>query len=147
MRRLVLLTATAAVIAGCGASEEDDVRAAMERAGAAFRHGDNATWCRSIVPDTVLPDPVLRRIPVEGGGSDPLRDLDDLRRECTKGRPLDDVSRRERARAPTDVPDEVRILDLEPTQGVERVALVGSGRDATPLVRIGDEWLLVFDTR
>jgi hypothetical protein len=41
----------------------------------------------------------------------------------------------------------VGILDLKPTQGVDGVALVGSGKDPATLVRVGEEWLVVFDSR
>jgi hypothetical protein len=147
MRMVLLLTASVVLAAGCGGSEEDDVRAAIERVSAAFREGDSATWCAGIVPDTLLPDSVLRRTPVEGGQSGSLRELEGFQRACGESRFLDDVSARERSRAPTEVPDEVRILDLKPTQGVDGAALVGSGKDPATLVRINDEWLLVFDSR
>jgi hypothetical protein len=147
MRAVLLLTASVVFAAGCGGSEKDDVRAAVERVTAALRAGDSATWCASIVPDTLLPDPVLRQIPVEGGQSGSLRELEGFQRACGERRFLDNVSERERTRAPTEVPDEVRILDLTPTEGVDGAALVGSGKDPATLVRINDEWLLVFDSR
>lgn len=147
VRTVLLLTVGVVLAAGCGGSEKDDVRAALERINAAFREGDSAAWCASIVPDTLLPDPVLRQIPVEGGQSGSLRELEGFQRECGERRFLDDVSERERARAPTEAPDEIRILDLEPTQGVDGAALAGSGTDPATLVRIDDEWLIVFDSR
>ena len=147
MRTVLLLTVGVVLAANCGGSEKDDVRAAMERAIAAFREGDSEAWCASIVPDTLLPDSVLRRTPVEGGQSGSLRELEGFQRACGERRFLDDVSERERTRVPAEAPDEVRILDLKPTQGVDGAALVGSGREPATLVRIDDEWLLVFDSR
>jgi hypothetical protein len=147
MRAVFLLIAGVVFTAGCGGSEEDDVRAAVERISAALREGDSATWCAGIVPDTLLPDSVLRRTPVEGGQSGSLGDLDGFQRACAERRFLDDVPERERSRAPTEAPDEVRILDLKPTEGVDGAALVGSGKAPATLVRINDEWLLVFDSR
>jgi hypothetical protein len=147
MRTLVLLTAGVVLAAGCGGSDEDDVRAAVERSAAAFRAGDSVAWCQTIIPDSLVPDSVLRRTPVEGGQSGSLRELEGFQRSCGRRGFLDSVSERERSRAPTEAPDEVRILDLEPTEGVDGAALVGPGKEPGTLVRIDDEWLLVFDAR
>ena len=147
MRGALVALAVALGAVGCGGSEEDDVRAAYERMADAYRSGDSATWCDSIVPDTLLPDAVLERLPVEGANDGPVSRLDGVRRECRAARPLDDVSARERAQAESESPERVRMLELEPTGGVEAAAILGTSRDGAALVRIDGDWLLVFDSR
>jgi hypothetical protein len=147
MRSGLLLVACVVLAAGCGGSEEDDVRAAMERVTTAFREGDTETYCDGIVPDTLLPSSVLRRTPVVGGQSGSLGELEDFQQDCGKQGFLEGVTERQRRRTPTEAPEQVRILELEPTQGVDAAALVGRGKEPATLLRIDDEWLLVFDSR